>query len=107
MKNEELKLSETDFAEIRRVAAEFQVEELHFRQTKKGGNYPFQHISRVTPWVFVVDWHWRRRWLRFNKEYILRLDQAGLLVDREAHRNCSISYKDFTKALQLCVSDIR
>jgi hypothetical protein len=41
MKNKELGLSESDFAAIKRKAAEYHIEELPFRQTQKGGNFPF------------------------------------------------------------------
>jgi hypothetical protein len=108
MKNETIGLTETDFAEIKRTAAEYQIEELQFRPTKKGGNFPFQHIAQGRPWVFVIDWHWRRRCLRFDKTFIARLQKAGLVFgspENGAGMNCSVRYEDFTKALQLCVSE--
>jgi hypothetical protein len=108
MKNEVIRLSETDFAEIKRIAAEYQIEELLFRPTKKGGNVPFQHVAQGRPWVFVIDEHWRRRWLRFDKTFIPRLEEANLVVHREKRggKNCSVRYQDFIQALRLCVSEI-
>jgi len=110
MKNERINLTETDFADIKRIAAEYQIEALPFAPTKAGGNYGFQHPKQkgtVGAWVFVIDWHWRRRWVRIHRQFIPRLEQANLVVSREAGagRNCSIRYSDFRQALQLCVSD--
>jgi hypothetical protein len=102
-KNERIELRKEQLAEITLIAAEYKVEPLPFRTTKKGGNYPFRHISQATPWAFVIDWHWRVGWLRFHKEFIPQLERAGLVVDREATRNCSIKYNDLRKALRLCV----
>jgi hypothetical protein len=108
MKNKRIGLSETDFADIKRTATEYQIEELPFRETQKGGNHPFQHIAQGRPWVFVIDWDWKHRRLRFDKTFIPRLSEAGLVVglpEAGAGENCSVEYKDFTKALHLCVLD--
>jgi hypothetical protein len=51
MKNERINLTETDFADIKRIAAEYQIEALPFAPTKAGGNYGFQHPSKRAPWV--------------------------------------------------------
>jgi len=57
MKNERIGLTETDFADIKRIASEFQIEELPFRPTQQGGNYPFRRPEQKMPWAFVLDWH--------------------------------------------------
>jgi hypothetical protein len=106
MKNEIIRLSDTDYAEIKRTAAEYQIEELPFRPTKKGGNFRFRHIAQGRPWVFVIDWDWKRRCIRFDKTFIPRLEEAGLMFgapEQGGGQNCSVGYKNFPEALRLCV----
>lgn len=103
MKNERIGLSDLDFDDIRQIAAEYQVEEYPYRERKRdGGYYPFHRRDKT--WVFVIDFHWNKRWLRFNKAFIPQLEQAGLVVAKEAGagRNCSVRYQDFRQALRLC-----
>src|SRR3974390_3148085 len=101
--NERIGLSQEGLAGVTRLAAEHGLEALPFRPTKAGGNYPFQRPDGYSPWVFVIDWHWRKGWVRFHKKFIPRLEQANLIVDREATRNCSVRYSDFRQALRICI----
>jgi hypothetical protein len=106
-----IKLTETELAEIKRIAAEYQIEALPFVQTKAGGVYCFQHPKQKGTkgaWVFAIDWKWHQCQVRFHRRFIPCLEQANLVEDIEAGagRNCSVMYSDFRRALQVCLSEI-
>jgi hypothetical protein len=65
--------------------------------------YGFWHAD-AQAWVFVIDWDWRKRRIRFHKRFIETLRQNGILasVEKGGGKNCSVEERDFAQALQLC-----
>lgn len=107
MDNQKIHLTDDDLARIKRTAAEYGLDSLPAGITLKGPAYGFKHPDHK-PWVFVLDWHWRKRWVRFHKSFIDRLKAAGLVVheERGAGRNCSVEATRLIEALEICMANL-
>lgn len=100
-------MTDADLGSIKRTAAAYGLGSLPPETPLAGPVYGFKHPDHE-PWVFVLDWHWRKRWIRFHKTFIDRLQAAGLVVHQErgAGRNCSVQAANLTGALEICTAGL-
>jgi hypothetical protein len=105
MKNDRLRLSDSEFSEIERTAKAYNIDSQPHAPTLKGGFYAFKHPERKD-WVFGLDWVWRQRLIRFHRDFIPRLQAAGLVVavEKGGGKNCTVREQDLRNALGLCTA---
>jgi hypothetical protein len=98
-----------ELAAIKEAAAKYGLLLRHSTKEYADGHrkYHFDHPEHNL-WICVIDSDWRKRRIRFQKRFIEKLQQNGLLASEEngAGENCSVEERDFDSALRLCTASL-